>query len=131
MQTLTDLGATVHEGPVPKTAEPDWETPEIQVEMLADTYDGINWTTCRARLRAVIECADKELVVERSNNLLARVARRILRNVELGLPRIAGKRPPWLPGSRVVASGPTGNAIDPHNIELVWECEFITPCGGI
>lgn len=131
VQTLTDLGCVVHEGPVPKTAESKWETPEVGVEMTGDKYDGINWTTSTFRLTSTIECAHREHAVERANNVLGLVARRILRNVEFGLPRIAGKRPLWLPGSKVSGSRPTGEAIDSHNIKLVWECEFLTACGGI
>lgn len=131
VQTLTDLGATVNEGQVPKTPEAQWETPELGVKMLGDVYGAANWTTSRARITCILECLDKELAIERANNLLAFVARRILRNVEYGLPYIGGARPPWLPGSTVSGSRPAEKAIDYHNIELTWECEFLTPCGGI
>lgn len=130
VQTLTDMGATVHEGAVPKTPEASWETPEIGVEMLPDTYNDDNWTTCHSRLTVILECADKELALERSNNLLALVSRTILFNTEYGLPKVLGVKPAWLPGAKIAASRPPTAEIDPSNITLIWECEFPTACGG-
>ncbi len=131
LATLTSVGAVISESVVIKTAEADWEKPNIRVEMLPDTYDKENWTTSHARLSAILECADKEAALERSNNLLALVARKILFNVEFGLPAIAGVKPVWLPGAAVKGSRPATDAMDPHNITLVWECDFPTACGGI
>ena len=129
--TLTSVGAVVSEDVLLKTPEADWETPHIRVEMLPDTYNENNWTTCHARITAILETADKEHALERSNDLLALVARKIFFNVEFGLPKIAGRKPVWLPGATVKASRPAVDAMDPHNINLVWECDFPTPCGGI
>jgi hypothetical protein len=131
VETLTSLGATVHEGPVPKTPQASWETPEIGVEMLPDTYDDQNWTTCHARLTATLECADKKLAIERSNNLLAFIARRIQLNVEWGLPKVLGNKPPWLPGAKITAMRPATASTDFTNIALVWECDFPTALGGL
>jgi hypothetical protein len=129
--TLTSVGCVVAEDVVLKTPEPTWETPNVRVEMLPDTYDGDNWTTCHARITAILETADKEQALERSNNLLALVARKILFNTEFGLPEVGGNYPVWLPGATIRGSRPEVDAMDFMNIKLVWECDFPTPCGGI
>ena len=129
--TLTSVGCVVNEGKLLKTPEADWETPNVRVEMLPDTYDANNWTTCHALITAILETADKEQALERSNNVLALVARKILFNTEFGFPRIGGARPVWLPGATIKASRPATEAMDFMNIKLVWECDFPTPCGGL
>lgn len=129
--TLTGLGATVREDVVMKTAEALWETPELRVEMLPDTYDELNRATCHARISAVLECADKDQALERSNNLLALIARQIIFNVEWGLPKVAGHKPYWFPPAVIRGSRPATEVMDPHNIALTWECDFRTALGGI
>lgn len=128
--TLESVGAVVSEAKATKTAESKWETPNIFVEMLPDTYDDQNWTTCHARLKAIIECAEAEKALERANNVLSLIAQRIIFYTEFGLPVLSGVKPVWLPGATVKGSRPTKGEINPHNIPLVWECDFPTACGG-
>lgn len=128
--TLQSVGAIVDEGVLIKTAEPDWQTPNIFVQMLPDTQDSDYWTTCHANLQATLECADAEAALERANNVLSTITRRILFYTEYGLPVIGTTKPVWLPGAAVKTSRPGKAEMDPHNIALLWECDFPTACGG-